>query len=136
MRTTDAKQFKKLSLLKPFLILAVMLLPASQSFALEVGDLKLYSKLGRPLSAQIQLSNNQQLNAQQLIVKQAPLSTYKKMGIDASALPRDLIINVDNSGLVSIKTRNPINEPYLHFILVFQWPNGEINREYKLLIDP
>jgi Tfp pilus assembly protein FimV len=113
-----------------------VLLGHSYSLALEVGELSLLSSLGRPLSAQLQLDHYQSLNNQQLLVSQAPPEVYQQMGVERTTLLRELIITVEPAGVVSIRSRKAINEPYLHFILKFQWPEGELYREYRVLIDP
>lgn len=127
----------KISQLKTKLTLLIsLLLFAANSLALEVGELTLLSKLGEPLSAQVNFSHQPRLSAEEFIVEQAPVAIYQKMGVDTDALYIDLNFKVDPGGFISIRTQDPVKEPFLSFVVKFQWPNGELYREYNLLIDP
>lgn len=104
--------------------------------ALGVGDISLHSKLGQPLSADIKLMDADELTEYQLIIAQAPPAIYQQMGIERSYLSNDIIITRTDSNTVSLTTRKPIKEPYLNFVLRFSWPDGEVVKEFKLLVDP
>lgn len=45
-------------------------------------------------------------------------------------------LNPDNTGSIFIKTRRPVRNPAIHFILQTSWPKGNKQREYTFLIDP
>jgi pilus assembly protein FimV len=118
------------------LTFGLTLLTSANSHALGVGDIQLESSLGSPLLARVSLSNVQALNKAEIHIKQASLETYEKLGVDRSALYRTLLFDVDDNNVVTISSKEPIKEPYLHFVIQFRWPQGELYREVKLLLDP
>ena len=124
----------KLKITLAFLFISIGFV--AKGIALEVGELTLLSKLGEPLSAQVNFSHQPRLSPGELIVKQAPVAIYRQMGVDTDALYTDLEFKVDPGGFISIRTQDPIKEPFLNFVVKFQWPSGELYREYNLLIDP
>ena len=66
----------------------------------------------------------------------APEAIYKQMGLEWTfyADPLRFTLNEDRS--ISIRTRDPIHEPFMNFVIQITWPEGEIVREYRLLFDP
>ena len=103
--------------------------------AIGTSDIQLNSKLGEPLDASLTLTDAEELNADQLIISHAPKEIYQKLGIKNSFQLQRLKFE-RNGNSVKISTRESIKEPYLNFILMFRWPEGELVREFKLLIDP
>ena len=116
--------------------LLLLLLPATNSHALEVGELQLQSALGEPLVAYIQISNHDGYGEDELKIEHAPNEVYKKMGVDASILFQDFSFSLQPDGQVNINSRQPIKEPYLNFVLQFRWPQGVMYREFSVLVDP
>ncbi|MFA7554206.1 MAG: hypothetical protein WCY88_08145 [Spongiibacteraceae bacterium] len=116
------------------------LLLGTNAYGLEVGAISLNSALGQPLSAHLIIKNDQVLTEQELIVKLAPLSLHKEMGVDSSALYQNLKFDrLDLEGgdiQINISTHQFMKEPYLNFILQILWPEGEVFREFNLLFDP
>ena len=41
-----------------------------------------------------------------------------------------------DSGVLHIRSRQPVREPYLNFLVEFLWPTGRLMREYTVLLDP
>lgn len=123
-------------LIRLFTTLTFSLFCSSQLQALEVGDIQLHSKLGHPLRATIQLKHNSVITDQDIIIKKAPKEVYQQMGVDWANQFLNLKFDLQNNGQLFLTTREPIKEPYLNFILQFRWPEGEINREFNVLIDP
>jgi pilus assembly protein FimV len=105
-------------------------------FALGVSDIELLSKLGEPLSARIQLNNAEDLGEAELIIRLAPDAIYKQLGVERGSPFYGLMFEIQKDKTVLITTREPIREPYLNFVLEFRWPEGELYKEYKVLIDP
>ena len=122
-------------LISHFLVIAIACL-STNSLALEVSDLTLLSKLGQPLLAQLTILQPQPVNEQELTISQAPAAVYQQMGIDSIALYQQLKFTLSDKGLVTITSIKPIKEPFLNLVLQFRWPEGELNREFTLLLDP
>ena len=116
------------------LIIGIIL--SSRVFSLELGDITLLSKLGEPLLAKVNFSHHQSLNEQEIIIRQAPVAVYQQMDVDKGALYQELRFTLTAEGEITITTYKPLKEPYLNFILQLRWPQGEIYREFSVLIDP
>lgn len=113
-----------------------LILVSGELSALEVGELRMLSHLGEPLSAQLQLNEHEEFNTQNLTIKLAPAEIVKKIGADGASFPQDIRFSVDSNGLVKITTGRALKEPYLNFIVQFRWPEGELYKEFSVLVDP
>lgn len=113
-----------------------MIVLSGQLSALEVGELRLLSHLGEPLSAELQLANHDSFNQQNLIIKFASAEIYQKMEVDVPRFYHNVKFKLEADGLVKITTSDVIKEPYLNFVLQFRWPKGKIYREFSVLLDP
>lgn len=112
---------------------------APVSWALGMGELTLSSKLGEKLSASIPILDSAGFNLEQVKATNAPLEVYQQMGVENSYVYQvfDLLIEEDQNGLkLLIQSKDPIREPYLNFIIQVKWPEGQLNKEYKVFIDP
>lgn len=121
----------------PLCIFSVLSAPA---LAVGLGEIELQSFLGAPLQAVIPLRELGDLSADQLRITLAGQRDYEAMGVEFSYLHTQLriepVIGADGRAFVRIDTRDPVAEPYLNFVLTLRWPNGQLNREYTVLLDP
>lgn len=126
--------------LLPLCIAASLLSTLSmQAAAIGVGEIHLQSFLGAPLQAEIPLNHLDELSADQLKIQLGSQADYGAMGVDYSYLHSQFKIEpiVKNGrGYVRISTREPITEPYLNFVLNLRWPQGQLVREFTVLLDP
>jgi pilus assembly protein FimV len=107
--------------------------------AVGVGEIQWQSFLGAPLQAEVPLSHLGDLDASQLKVKLGTQEDYSAMGVDYTYLHTQLKIESiikNGQGYVRISTREPITEPYLNFVLSLRWPEGQLVREFTVLLDP
>lgn len=107
--------------------------------AIGIGDIHLHSFLGAPLQAEVPLNHIDDLTTDQLKVKIGSQSDYSALGVDYSYLHTQLKIEPiikNGQGYVRITTREPISEPYLNFVLNLHWPQGQLVREFTVLLDP
>ncbi len=120
------------------LIASFLILFAGQCAAVELGTIELQSQLGAPLRAQIQLSELGDLSADQLKVAIGSAADYAAMGIDYDWTHTRIKIKTEvknGRGIVTITTREPVNEPYLNFVLNLYSPKSQVARAYTLLLD-
>ncbi len=120
-------------------VLVLAALASSITFSLGIGPISNSSYLGEPLDAQAILSNTGELSIEEIRVRQAPDEIYEKMGIrkDHNYLPISYqIVESNGQFIIKISSKKPIKEPYVHLIVQVLWPKGEVNREYKVFIDP
>ncbi|MDF1644221.1 MAG: hypothetical protein P1U80_08555 [Pseudomonadales bacterium] len=112
----------------------------SQAIALGLGDIELKSALNQPFNATIQLINTGGLTEEEIITNLASKQDFERAGVDRffflTELKFGVYIESETSGVIHITTRNPVDEPYLDFIIETQWPTGRMLREYTVLLDP
>lgn len=122
--------------LLPLLISTLISAPVG---AVGLGDIELHSNLGKPLDAVIPLSHLDDLGLEQLKVVLGTEADYSALGVEFTyqhTLIRLEPIVKDGRGYVRLVTRDPVNEPYLNFVLNLRWPQGQVVREYTVLLDP
>jgi pilus assembly protein FimV len=104
-----------------------------------LGKLTVYSGLGQPLRAELEVSANaDELNG--MTARLAPREVFQQAGVDFSAALNDLRFAVEKSrsgaSIVKLSSVRPINEPFLDFLVELNWPAGRLVREYTFLLDP
>jgi pilus assembly protein FimV len=122
-------------------LLLLLACTASQSsYALSIGETMLHSRLGEPLSASLTLSDLQGLDQQQIKVRLADRQTHQRLNADYSGFQQRINFALQSPEgdqlQVKLSTSDPVKEPYQHFIIQVVWPEGELLKDIKLLIDP
>lgn len=117
------------------LILALAILISAEVSAIGLGDIKLDSALNEPLRAEIQLLSASSEELEGLSVALASEETFARYGIDRPFYLQGVEFNTEN-GIVRLRSRAPITEPFLTFLVEATWPSGRLLREYTVLLDP
>ncbi len=125
-------------LIRLSLLFAVLL--TSEVWAIGLGNVKLDSALNEPLRAEINLLSASPDELSELTVSLASADTFSRYGIDRPIYLQGLEFKVVNSGssgsLVQVRSRSPITEPFLTFLVEATWSSGRLLREYTVLLDP
>jgi pilus assembly protein FimV len=121
-------------------LLPVLLL-ASQSWALGLGEIRLSSALNEPLRAEIELLAATPEELENLRVQLASLETFERYDLDRPLFLSRLQFRIIRSGsidgnTVSITSVEPVTEPFMTFLVEASWTRGRLLREYTLLLDP
>jgi pilus assembly protein FimV len=107
--------------------------------ALGLGEVKLKSSLNQPLEAEVKLLDTRDLTAEQILVSLASPADFERNGVDRLYFYTELQFQVDleaaDGPKVIIRSRNPVREPYLNFLIEARWTAGRLLREYTLLMD-
>ncbi|SDG78182.1 pilus assembly protein FimV [Pseudomonas benzenivorans] len=107
--------------------------------ALGLGEITLHSALNQPLEAEIELLQVADLSADDLAVRLAPAEVFNRSGVDRLVFLNDLrftpLLRGGNS-VIRVVSSQPVREPYLNFIVEVARPNGQLLREYTILLDP
>lgn len=107
--------------------------------ALGLGEVKLKSSLNQPLEAEVKLLDTRDLTAEQILVTLASPADFERNGVERLYFYSELQFQVDlespDGPKVIIKSRNPVREPYLNFLIEARWTAGRLLREYTLLMD-
>lgn len=118
---------------------ACLLLPSANLHALGMGDIDVHSGLNQPLDATIQLISVDEAELMQLEVVLAPQDAFERMGLERVNILQRLefeVVTDRGVSFVKVSSTVPIREPFLDFILTVSWANGQMLREYTLLLDP
>jgi len=121
-----------------FLLFVLML--TSEVWAIGLGDIELKSALNEPLRAEIVLLSANPDELSGLTVTLASAETFVRYGIDRPFFLKGIEFNVVSAGaagsVVQIRSRSPITEPFLTFLVEATWSSGRLLREYTVLLDP
>lgn len=119
----------------------LMLCGAQQSIALGLGELEHNSYIGQPLTATVEIIDTEgeyspnEIKIRQVSAKEAAATL--NLDILANNYRLSLSPVAHDGGLqIHISSRQPINEPFVDFILELSWSDGQVFREYTLLMDP
>ena len=121
------------------LVLAACLLLPLVSYAAGLGRLTLFSGLGEPLRAEVEIVALQPGDDDSLTTRLASPEAFRQAGIEYS--PTLLTIRValerrDGKPVVRLTSAQPVNDPFVDLLLELQWATGRLVREYTFLLDP
>ena len=107
--------------------------------ALGLGAISLHSALNEPLEADIQLLEAGDLSADDVRVRLASEADFRRSGVERIFFLNDLRFTPlfkGSQSIIRVTSSKPIREPYLNFVIELARPNGQLLREYTVLIDP
>jgi pilus assembly protein FimV len=113
---------------------------APSVLGLGMGDMDTGSSLNERFSARIPLRSVDDISSQNINVSLASPEAFERAGIQRSAYLAQLDFEVqkadDGSFFVEVTSDQPIKEPFLNFLVRVRWPQGQLMREYTVLLDP
>lgn len=126
---------------KSALVLALMAaLSASELQALGLGDIVVRSGLNQPLEADIPLVSAQGVDEEMIRASLASPEAFDRAGVERTYFLSNIrfipVTLPDGRKVVRLRTKDPVKEPFLNFIVEVNWPAGRMQREYTLLMDP
>ncbi len=140
MKNKDGKVRKGMRMRRLALLLGTCLfMPFANLHALGMGDIDVHSGLNQPLDATIQLLSVDEAELVQLEVFLASKEAFERLGLERLSVLQHLEFKVITDlgvSFVKVSSSVPIREPFLDFILTVSWANGQMLREYTLLLDP
>lgn len=108
--------------------------------ALSVGNIVVETALNQPLSASIALRNIGSNSAEEISASLARPADFEIADIEYLTFLNDLRFDVVPVGAsaarIDVSTSKAIREPYVNFLLAIAWPNGQVLKEYTVLLDP
>ncbi len=118
----------------------VSLLTPATAQPLGIGEIKLHSALNQKLNAEIKLMLSPGENPANIRVQMAPPTKFDEAGIPwsyyLSKIKMDKVVNPNGSVTVKLSTHEVFSEPFLDFLLEVSWENGNLYREFTVLVDP
>lgn len=126
------KKFRKLIL--PLSIFATL-----QAQSMGLGTLQVQSMLDEELKGSIPLVLDGTEDLETLKVSLASEDDYQKVGLDKSYVPSNIHVKLsgdEENKSIEITSKGPVSEPIVSLLIVVDWSNGHLLREYTLLLDP
>lgn len=98
------------------------------------------SRLGEPLSAEIELLSVSPSEINAIRAALASDQVYKEQSLEKPASSALIRIEVANNSkgqpVLKLSSSQPINEAFLDMLIEVEWPSGRLVKEYTLLLDP
>ncbi len=118
----------------------VLLFPAPQTAALEVGELRPQSALNQPFYGEIDLLEVEALDLDRIEARLANPLAFEQAGLERPAFLTEMrftpMIGPRDEPIIQVTSRAPIREPYLALLIELLWPDGRLVKEYAVLLDP
>jgi pilus assembly protein FimV len=126
---------------KSAIVLALLLLSLSyRLYALGLGEIEMHSALNQPMSADINLISATGVDLSGVKITLASRAAHEYLGLSRAKILSDFkfAITEDSRGrtIIHISSTELVQEPYLEFLLEMLWENGQMVREYTVLVDP
>lgn len=131
---------KKTNLLKLTAIAMAMAIIPLSGHAAGLGKVAVYSLLGQPLKAEIEVSaSSEELSSLQ--AKLASVDAFRQADVEYNSVLSSLkfsreLIERNGRRYVQVTTDMPVNEPFINMLVELGWASGRLVREYTFLLDP
>jgi pilus assembly protein FimV len=108
--------------------------------ALALGEINVFSALGQPFRAEVDVT---QLSAQEANGLKAAIASqagYKSAGVEYNPVVANIRVSVQKRAngktFLRLTSANPIYEPYLGIVVDTNWASGRVVRDFTVLLDP
>ncbi|MDB5825718.1 MAG: fimV [Herminiimonas sp.] len=118
---------------------AIAALFLSGAHAAGLGKLTVFSALGQPLQAEIELTTASASELAALKVKLASADAFRQANIEFNPALISLRFATEQRGgrqIIRVTSSQPINEPFVDLLLEIASPDSRLVREYTFLLDP
>lgn len=103
-----------------------------------LGGINVFSALGQPLRAEIELhATPQELDGMSARVPSP--EAFSRANLEYSPLMTDLEMNIERRGsrsVIRLSSSRVVNEPFMNVLVELRWAAGSLLREYTFLLDP
>ena len=125
------------SLRASLIALSIAAMPfAAQAAGL--GQINVYSGLGQPLRAEIQVSATAE-ELQTLNARIASADAFRQANLTYGSAVSAIRVSVDTRGgrpVLRLTSDRPVNDPFVDLLVELDWGAGRLVREYTFLLDP
>jgi len=123
----------------PILLLLAMSLPGAAR-AIGLGEIRVDSALNEPLQAQIDIVGATRDDLAVLTAKIANREVFQRYGADRPSFLTTATfkvgLNAQGHPVLNVRSTEAFTDPVLSFLVDLHYGNGELIREYSLLLDP
>ena len=113
---------------------------SGSAWGVGLGKLDVVSALDQPFDGVIELLSVASEDLETMKVSLGTRSDFKRAEVDRSHILDTFVFETeasDNGGAqITIRSTDAVSEPYVHFLISFEWAGGRIIREYTALLDP
>ncbi|QJD68194.1 ferrous iron transporter B [Xanthomonas campestris pv. badrii] len=110
------------------------------AMALGLGDIRVLSKPGQPLVAEIPVISNEPGELDNARVALASATTFARVGLER---PQGLVSNLQfqfaqdarGRAVIRVTSSQPVDRPAINFLIEVEWAQGRLVREYAALVD-
>lgn len=103
-----------------------------------LGAVNVFSGLGQPLRAEIELNATAQ-ELQSLVARVAGVEAFRQANFSYSPVMSGVRLSVERRGeksFVRVTSDKPVNDPFVDLVVELTWASGRVLREYTFLLDP
>lgn len=121
------------------LSLVTLFLVPGFAFALGLGEIDIHSALNQPLDAEIELVGFDPSDIDEIRVELASQDIFERVGVPRPFLLTRLKFTptvIRGNAVIRVTSTDPIPEPFLTFLIDLRWSQGQLLREYTVLLDP
>ncbi len=108
--------------------------------ALELGGMRTLSALNQPFVGEIDLLDVKPDELDAVKAGIASQEAFSEAGLERyqylTKLQFSPQISTQGHTVIRVTSREPIREPYIDFLVEVAWPNGQLVKEYTVLLDP
>ncbi|MDA8328421.1 MAG: hypothetical protein M0Z83_05555 [Betaproteobacteria bacterium] len=119
---------------------ALWLMCYTSAFGAGLGKIWVNSKLGQPLSADVELIVPDSAELKSLHARMGSADAFNKANLEMTSALESVHFSIhsksDGSMFVHLSSEKPVTDPFLDMIIELDWRNGQLLREYTLLLDP
>ena len=112
----------------------------SQASALSLGRISVFSALGEPLRAEIDIPDINAEETASLRANVAGPEAFRSVGLEYNPALTGIRISLqkrpDGRAYLRVSSDRAINDPYVDLMLEATWSSGRIVRDYTMLLDP
>ncbi len=119
--------------------LAALLLAPLAASAAGLGRLALYSMVGEPLNAEIEIVSVLAGERDSLAAKLAPAEVYDRAHVAPIPRPEAMRVAIerkaDGREVVKVSSAEPLDKPLVNLLVELSWTGGGVIRQYSFLLD-
>jgi pilus assembly protein FimV len=123
----------------PLVLMMALSLPGAAN-ALGLGEIHVDSALNEPLAAEIDIVGASADDLAGLTATIANKETFVRFGADRPAFLSSATFKVSQDAkgrpVLAIRSTDSFTEPLVNLVVDLRWHNGEVIRQYSLLLDP
>lgn len=117
-----------------------LMLASSAAFALGLGDIKVKSRPGQPLVAEIPVVSSDPAEMEHLSARLASGDTFERVGLQRPAgVVRELNFAIglsdDGKPVIRVTSATPVTQAMVDFLIEVDWGQGRLVREYSALVN-